>query len=60
MDHILHGLDFLSIYIVNVLVASYSVEEHMNPQKITYEWFEKYGIVINPIKCEFGKAEVTF
>ena len=32
----------------------------MSHLKIIYERFEKYGIIITPIKCKFRKAEVTF
>ena len=60
IDHVLHGLDFVCTYIDDVLVASHSVEEHMNYQRIIFERFQKYGIIINPIKCAFGKTEVEF
>ena len=60
MDHVLHGLYFVCAYIDDVVVASHSVEEHMNHLKIIFERFQKYGIMINPIKCTFGKTEVEF
>ena len=46
-DHILRDLDFVSAYTDDVLVASYSMEVHLSHQKIIYERFEKYGIIIN-------------
>ena len=32
----------------------------MNHLRINSERFQKYGIIINPIKCAFGKTEVEF
>ena len=28
--------------------------------QIVFERFEKFGVVINPVKCEFGKSEINF
>ena len=36
------------------------MEEHINHLKIIFKRFEKYGIVINPIKYTLGKIEVEF
>ena len=36
------------------------MEEHINHLNIIFKRFEKYGIIINPIKCAFGKSEVEF
>ena len=55
IDHVLHRLGFVCAYIDDVLV-----EEHMNHLKIIFERFQKYGIIINPIKCAFGKTVVEF
>ena len=43
-----------------IAMASHSVEERTNHLKIIFERFQKYGIIINPIKCAFGKTEVEF
>ena len=53
-------MDFVYAYIDYVLVASHLVEEHMNHLKKIFERFQKYGIMINPIKCAFGKTGVEF
>ena len=52
--------DFASGYVDDVLVASHSVEEHINHLRIIFERFQKYGIIINPIKSAFGKTEAGF
>ena len=36
------------------------MKEHINHLKIIFKRFEKYGIIINPIKFAFGKTEVEF
>ena len=44
----------------NILIASTSMEEHIKLVQIVFERFEKYGVIINPVKCEFGKSDVIF
>ena len=60
MNRVLHGLDCSVSYIDDVLIASSSREEHIQHIHQVFERFRKYGVVINPIKCEFGKPEVDF
>ena len=47
-------MDFVRANINDVLVASHSMEEHKNHLKIIFKRFEKYGIVMNTIKCTFS------
>ena len=60
MNQVLRGLDFCVTYIDDVLIASSSDTEHMQHLEQVFERFRQYGIVINPIKCQFGKASVNF
>ena len=60
MNEVLRGLDFCVAYIDDVLVASTSTEEHLKHLEQIFQRFEKYGVVINPTKCQFGKSEVEF
>ena len=60
IDHVLHGLDFVCTYIDDVLVASCSMEEHINHSKIIFKRLKKYGIIINSIYCAFDKTGVEF
>lgn len=60
IDHVLHDLHFVCAYVDDVLIASSSMEEHIKHLQIVFERFEKFGVVINPVKCEFGKSEVVF
>ena len=60
INHILHGLHFVCAYMDDVLTASSSKEEHNENVQIVFEHFKKIGVVINSIKCEFGKSEINF
>lgn len=60
IDEVTHGLDFCFPYIDDILVFSHSPKEHQNHLRILFERLSKYGCVINPGKCTFGKPEVKF
>ena len=60
MNRVLHGLDFVLAYIDDVLISSSSPEEHLKHLEKVFDRFKQYGVIINPIKCEFGKSEVDF
>ena len=44
----------------NVLIASSSVDEHIKHMKHVFEHLKKFGVVINPVKCEFKMSEINF
>ena len=54
IDHVLH---FVCAYVDDVLIASSSKEEHIKLVQSIFEHFEKFGVVINPVKCEFGNQK---
>ena len=60
LDQVLHGLEFVYIYIDDVLCASTSPEQHRQHLQQILERFQQYGIVINPLKCVFGVTELEF
>ena len=60
MDQVVRGLDFVYVYIDDLLVASSSPEEHEQHLRKLFARLAEYGLVINPDKCEFGKLELTF
>ena len=60
MDQVVRGLDFVYVYIDDLLVASSSPEEHQQHLRQLFARLAEYGLVINPDKCEFGKSELTF
>ena len=60
IDHVLHGLHFVCAYVNDVLISSSSKGEHIKHVQIVFEHFEKFGVVINPVKYELGKSEINF
>lgn len=60
IDEVLQGLEFCFAYIDDILVASASVEEHLQHLQIIFERLKSYGVVVNPGKCTFGQQNVKF
>ncbi|CAH8562769.1 unnamed protein product [Dicrocoelium dendriticum] len=60
MDQVLRGLDFVYVYIDDVLIASATPDEHLSHLRMVFERFESHGITINPDKCKFGQPTVEF
>jgi hypothetical protein len=58
IDQVLRGLDFAYAYIDDVLIASRSEEEHLSHLQEVFRRFDKYGIVINTAKCQFGQPSL--
>ncbi|GAB1609921.1 uncharacterized protein LOC115213179, partial [Argonauta hians] len=54
MDNVLRGLDFVFVYIDDVLIASRSVSEHEAHLELLFQRLSEFGIVVNPNKCVFG------
>uniref|UniRef100_A0A1X7UCE7 Reverse transcriptase domain-containing protein n=1 Tax=Amphimedon queenslandica TaxID=400682 RepID=A0A1X7UCE7_AMPQE len=59
MDQVLLDLDFAYAYI-DVLIVSSSHDEQVTHLYMILRRFNEHGIVINPIKCEFGVTQITF
>ena len=60
IDDVCRGLDFVFVYLDDILVASRSLEEHLQHLRALFQRLTDRGLVINPAKCLFGKAEVNF
>ena len=60
IDDVCRGLDFVFVYLDDILVASRSLEEHLQHLRALFQRLSDRGLVINPAKCLFGKAEVNF
>jgi cleavage and polyadenylation specificity factor subunit 1 len=60
MDYILRGLDFCFAYLDDIFVFSRSLEEHENHLWTLFDQLQRYGILINPVKCAFRAPKVTF
>jgi hypothetical protein len=60
MDRILGGLDFVFVYLDDVIVASRSDTEHLHHLHLLFQRLQAAGLVINREKCVFGVAAVEF
>jgi hypothetical protein len=60
MDRILAGLDFVFVYLDDVIIGSRSMSEHLQHVRTLFQWLQAAGVVINREKCMFGVPEVDF
>lgn len=54
------GLDFVFVYIDDVLVFSENEEEHLKHLSVVFSRLQEYGLNIQPGKCVFGATNVDF
>ena len=50
----------LSAYVDDIIIASKDEVTHLKHLRLLLDAFEKASLTINPAKCQFMKAEVTF
>jgi hypothetical protein len=60
MDKVGAGLDFVFIYLDDILVASKDEREHKVHLHLILERLREYGLVLNLEKCELGRNSVEF
>jgi len=60
MDMVFGHLDFLFVYLDDILVASKNEAEHKIHLKEVFTKLQDNGLVINVDKCEFAKTSLTF
>ena len=60
MDTTLRGLDFVFVYLDDILVASKSKQEHLDHLRQVLERLQTAGLTINLAKCQFGKSAIDF
>ena len=60
MDEILSDLDFLFVYMDDVLVASRTMEEHTEHFRELFRRLADHDLVVSPAKCQFGQAKIEF
>ena len=57
IDHVTHGLDFVFVYLDDLLVTSPDHNTHKKHLKILFARLAEYGIIISPEKCQFSTTE---
>ena len=60
IDHATRGLDFVFVYLDDLLVTSPDHRKHEIHMEILAARLEEYGIIIGPDKCQFGTTELSF
>ena len=60
IDHVTRGLDFVFVYLDDLLVTSPDHSTHKKHLKILFARLAEYGIIISPEKCQFGTTELSF
>ena len=60
MDSLFRGLDFVVVYLDDILVAIRHEAEHLKHLRERFSLLEQHGLMVNPKECHFGKNEFDF
>jgi hypothetical protein len=60
IDSLLKPLPFVFCYLDNIIIASNSLEEHIEHLRQIFTILQENGLQINPAKCVFAVAAVEF
>ena len=60
VDHFTRELDFVFVYLDDLLVTSPDHKTHKKHLQIFFARLAEYGIIIGPEKCQFGTTELSF
>lgn len=60
MHKIFADLEFVTTYIDDICIASFSAEDHERHLRIVFDRLHKHGLVINVEKCVFSQETVDF
>jgi cleavage and polyadenylation specificity factor subunit 1 len=60
IDDIMRGMEFCFAYLDNILIFSRTLEEHEQQLRTLFDRLQRYGILVNLVKCVFRASEVTF
>jgi hypothetical protein len=60
VDSIFRDLDFVFVYLDDILIASSTPAQHMEHLKIIFQRLRDHGLVISVSKCQFGVEQLEF
>ena len=60
MNNILGDLEFVIVYLDDILICSRTWEEHIQHLKFVFERLAQAGLRMKPSKCRFGVKELIF
>ena len=59
IDHVTRGLDFVFVYLDDLLVTSPDHQTYKKHLKILFKQLTEYGIIIGSDNCQFGTTELS-
>ena len=60
LDSVCAGLDFIFVYLDDILIASESFAEHKEHLKILFDRLQDHRLVVKAEKCVLGVSEINF
>ena len=60
IDQVLHRLPFSYVYLDELLIASSSLEEHLQHLRAVLAGLQDHSIIINPAKSDLGAENLKF
>ena len=60
MDTVCSGLEFVFVYLDDILVSSASAEQHKHHLRTVFHRLASHGLVINVSKCKFGTTTIDY
>ena len=60
MHQVTNGLDFIFVYVDDILIFSKSEEEHEQHLRILFQRLQEYGLRVKASKCLFGVPKLEF
>ena len=60
MDTVCSGLEFVFVYLDDILVSSASAEQHKHHLRTVFHRLASHGLVINVSKCTFGTTTIDY
>ena len=60
METVCNGLEFVFVYLDDILVGSASLEQHEHHLRAFFQRLATHGLVINVGKCQFGATTIHY
>lgn len=60
MEHIIEGIEGVRVYVDDIILWGYTLEQHNDRLIKVLQSIQKYGLKLNRVKCQFGVKEITF
>ena len=54
------NLIYCLIYLDNIIIFSWEVEEHLHRLQVVFDWFWEYNLKLKPSKCSLFKEEINY